>query len=71
MLITEKIKEYQMTAEYYVLRLYRNSASKLHSVLGTLEEASSGIRWSFKNDDELHQVINEMTRLDSEQINDD
>ena len=50
-----------MSAEYYVLRLYRKEDKSADNVLGTLEESASGISWSFKNDDELHQVIDEVT----------
>lgn len=59
-----------MTAEYYVLRLYRSPASELDDVLGTLEDTCNGTCWSFKNDDELHRVIDKVTHPDSEQIND-
>lgn len=60
-----------MTAEYFVLRIYRSPVSDFEDVLGTIEDTSSGTCWSFKNDDELHRVIDKVTHRDNEQTNDD
>ena len=50
-----------MITEYYVLRIYRREENHKEEVLGTLEEATSGYCWSFTNDTELQQVIDEVT----------
>lgn len=60
-----------MIAEYFVLRIYRSSASNLNDVLGTLEESSSGTCWSFKNDAELHQVIDKVVHSNETKLNDE
>lgn len=53
-----------MTADYYVLRLYRRQDSHADEVLGTLEETASGNSWAFKNDAELRRVIEEVAHPD-------
>ena len=58
-----------MPAEYYVLRLYRDSNNNVDDVLGTLEEAISGTCWSFKNDAELRGVIDKVTHPENKQTN--
>lgn len=60
-----------MTAEYYVLRLYRRPENGADEVLGTLEDADSGTRWSFKGDDELRRLIDELMHPDKVQTNND
>ena len=60
-----------MTAEYYVLRIYRNKSKGVSDLLGVLEDAMSGNCWSFKNDDELHRVIDKVTYSNGLELLDD
>lgn len=50
-----------MIAEYYLLRIYRRGDGDKEEVLGTLEQTASGISWSFRGDEELYQLVEQVT----------